>query len=144
LYNAMSLRTGATPDGRCDGELLADAVLSPAQGMDRKGPTSVIASTSRVDAINGFCHLFNQRFMPQFLTGKYRDAFVDYIRTWADLGHWHIQFNVVDSEILRKAQENPDEYANLVVRVAGYSAFFIDLSKHTQNDIISRTAQCFA
>lgn len=144
LYNVMSTRTGATPDGRCDGDLLADAVLSPAQGRDKRGPTAVLASTSRVDAVNGFCHLLNQRFMPQFLKGKYQSVFADYIRTWADLGHWHIQFNVVDTEMLREAQENPEKYAHLIVRVAGYSAFFVDLSEHTQNDIISRASQCFA
>lgn len=144
LYNVMSLRTGATPDGRKDKNLLSDAVLSPAQGRDKKGPTAVLGSTSRVDAINGFCHLLNQRFLPQFLRGELKKIFTDYIRTWSDLGHWHIQFNVVDSEILREAQENPDKYANLVVRVAGYSAFFVDLSEHTQEDIISRTSQCFA
>jgi formate C-acetyltransferase len=142
LYNVMSLRTGATPDGRYDGDLLADAVLSPAQGKDKKGPTAVLASTSRVDALNGFCHLLNQRFMPQFLTGKYKEVFADYIRTWSDLGHWHIQFNVVDSEILREAQKEPEKHSHLIVRVAGYSAFFVDLSEHTQNDIISRSTQC--
>ena len=143
LYSNMSLRTGATPDGRKDGDLLADAVLSPAQGRDKNGPTAVLNSTSRVDAVNGFCHLLNQRFMPQFMTDEYMQTFLDYIRTWSDMGHWHIQFNVVDSEILKAAQRHPEDYANLVVRVAGYSAFFVDLSEQTQNDIISRTAQCF-
>lgn len=143
LYNVMSSRTGATPDGREDGGLLADAVLSPAQGMDKNGPTAVLASTSKIDAVTGFCHLLNQRLMPQFLTGENRDIILDYIRTWSDLGHWHIQFNVVDPEILEDAQKHPEKYTNLIVRVAGYSAFFVDLSKHTQEDIISRTVQCF-
>ena len=143
LYNVMSLRTGATPDGRQDRGLLADAVLSPSQGMDKRGPTAVLASTSKIDAVTGFCHLLNQRLMPQFLTKENRQIILDYIRTWSDLGHWHIQFNVVDPKVLEDAQKHPERYANLVVRVAGYSAFFVDLSEHTQNDIISRTAQCF-
>jgi formate C-acetyltransferase len=81
--------------------------------------------------------------MPQFLEGQYKPQFSAFLKTWADLGNSHIQFNVVDRETLLNAQSHPEKYQNLIVRVAGYSAFFVDLSKGVQNDIINRTVQSF-
>ena len=86
--------------------------------------------------------LLNQRFMPQFLEGENKKLFAQYLREWYEKGTIpHIQFNVVDSQVLRDAQEHPEKYTDLQVRVAGYSAFWIDLSKETQDSIIARTEQ---
>ncbi|MBW1901878.1 MAG: hypothetical protein JRJ20_09605, partial [Deltaproteobacteria bacterium] len=85
-----------------------------------------------------------QKFMPTFLEGENKKLFADYLRTWHDLGAWHIQFNVVDKDTLVDAQEKPESYPDLVVRVAGYSAYFVDLGKPMQDDIIGRTEQCFS
>jgi len=136
----LSVATGATPDGRKDGEPFADAVLSPMIDRDRKGPTAVLKSASKVDPLN-YSYLLNQKFLPQFLEGENRKLFASYIKTWADLGISHIQFNVIDKDTLLDAKEHPEEYKNLVVRVAGYSAYFVDLSEKFQDMIISRTEQ---
>ncbi|MFC1944218.1 glycyl radical protein [Chloroflexota bacterium] len=137
----LSTGTGATPDGRKDREPFADAVLSPVGGRDVNGPTSTLKSASKIDMPSTYCHLFNQKFQPQFLAGDYKKMFVDYLRTWGDLGVYHIQFNVVDKDTLVDAQKHPDNHPNLIVRVAGYSAYFVDLSSGMQNDIIKRTDQ---
>ena len=80
--------------------------------------------------------------MPQFLEGENKALFAAYLREWYEKGTTpHIQFNVVDTKVLRDAQEHPDDYTNLQIRVAGYSAFWIDLSKQTQDSIITRTEQ---
>ena len=88
--------------------------------------------------------LFNQKFMPQSLEGENKKLFADYLRTWYDLGIYHVQFNVVDRDVLLDAQAHPQKYPDLVVRVAGYSAYWADLGKPLQDDIIKRTEQCFA
>jgi pyruvate-formate lyase len=86
--------------------------------------------------------LLNQKFMPQFLEGENRKLFAQYIREWYEQGTApHIQFNVWDSGTLRDAQEHPEKYTDLQVRVAGYSAFWIDLSKEAQDSIMARTEQ---
>lgn len=133
--------TAATPDGRRHRESLADAVLSPSGGYDRKGPTATLRSMGKVTPI--WPELANQRFMPQFLEAQYKPQFAAYLKSWADLGNSHIQFNVVDRETLLNAQAHPEDYQNLIVRVAGYSAFFVDLSRGVQADIIKRTVQAF-
>ncbi len=140
----LSLDTPATPDGRRDGEAFADGSLSPTPGMDVNGPTAVLKSCSKIDTLTTYNHLLNQKFTPQFLEGANRDIFYDYLRSWADLGISHIQFNVVDRETLLDAQRNPEKHKDLAVRVAGYSAYFIDLSKGLQDHIIERTEQSFA
>ncbi len=142
-YYYYSVATGATPDGRKDSESFADGVLSPAAGRDKKGPTAALASTSKIDPLLTFNLLLNQKFMPQYLEGENRKIFADYLKTWADLGHWHIQFNVVDKNLLLEAQKHPEQHTNLVVRVAGYSSYFVDLSKGLQDNIIDRTEQGF-
>lgn len=133
----------ATPDGRKAGETFHDGTISPMGGRDRKGPTAVLKSVSKVDPLLTWNHLFNQTFMPQYLEGHNAVAFAQYLKSSMDLGVHHIQFSVVGRETLIEAQKNPEKYTNLMVRVAGYSAYFIDLNKNLQDQIISRTPQCF-
>jgi pyruvate-formate lyase len=140
----LGFDVAATPEGRKAREPLHDGTISPVQGCDRKGPSAVLNSVARVDPLLSNNHLFNQRFAPQFLEGANRDIFADYLKTWADLGIHHIQFNVIDPETLRDAQEHPERHGDLIVRVAGYAAYFVDLTTSLQDDIISRTEQCFA
>jgi formate C-acetyltransferase len=140
---SIAFNTPATPDGRKNGEPFADATLSPIQGQDHTGPTAVLKSASKIDTKKTYNHLLNQKFMPSMLTGHNKNAFTSYLRTWGDLGISHIQFNVVDKETLLDAQRHPENYQNLIVRVAGYSAYFVDLSKGLQDSIIARTEQCF-
>lgn len=140
----LGFDVAATPDGRKAREPLHDGTVSPVQGRDRKGPTAVLNSVGKVDPLLSNNHLFNQRFAPQFLEGSNRQIFADYLKTWADLGIHHIQFNVIDPQVLRDAQAHPEKHADLIVRVAGYAAYFVDLTKSLQDDIISRTEQAFA
>jgi pyruvate-formate lyase len=97
----------------------------------------------KIDPLLSCNHLFNQRFAPQFLGGENREIFTQYLKTWSDLGIHHIQFNVIDPETLRDAQQHPEKHSDLIVRVAGYSAYFVDLTKSLQDDIITRTEQSF-
>lgn len=131
----------ATPDGRKAGEPLADATLSPVFGMDRKGPTAVLRSASKISTAKSHNHILNQKFLPSSLQGEKKETFIAYLRAWGELGISQIQFNVVDSETLMDAQKNPEKYPDLMVRVAGYSAYFVDLSKGLQDSIIARTQQ---
>jgi len=140
----LGMDVAATPEGRKAHEPLHDGSVSPVQAQDRKGPTAVLNSVGKIDPLVSCNHLFNQRFAPQFLQGENREIFADYIKTWADLGIHHIQFNVIDPEILRDAQKHPEKHADLIVRAAGYAAYFVDLTKSLQDDIISRTEQVFA
>jgi len=132
---------GATPDGRKAGRPLSDGI-SPAQGADRDGPTSVIKSAAKMDQ-GRFCGtLLNQKFSPQVLKNpEDLDKLASLIRTYFKLNGHHIQFNVIDAGTLREAQAKPEEYRNLIVRVAGYSDHFVNLSKGLQDEIISRTEQ---
>ncbi len=135
--------TGATPDGRLAEEPLSEGI-SPVQGMDANGPTAVVKSMARLDHVRCCGTLLNMKFHPSALTGEEGlKKFADMIRTYFRLDGHHIQFNVVSGETLRAAQENPEEYQNLIVRVAGYSDYFVRLSRDLQNEIISRTEQRF-
>ncbi|MDI6775963.1 MAG: glycine radical domain-containing protein [Syntrophales bacterium] len=121
---------------------MADGSFSPAAGADKKGPTAVLNSVGKVP----FLHtgLFNQRFMPAFLEGENKKLFAEYLKEWYEkMTIPHIQFNVVNSETLRDAQQNPEKYPDLQVRIAGYSAYFIDIPKETQDSIICRTEHSF-
>ncbi|HBU11394.1 MAG TPA: formate C-acetyltransferase/glycerol dehydratase family glycyl radical enzyme [Clostridiales bacterium] len=141
-YVAFGLATGATPDGRKSGEPLADGV-SPQNGLDKNGPTSVFKSVSCLDHVRcGNGVIFNQKMSPGplFAEGGL-EKFSSLIRSYLDLGGSHVQFNVVSADTLKEAQKNPEEYASLVVRVAGYSAFFNEISKEVQDSIIMRTEQ---
>jgi formate C-acetyltransferase len=140
---AAGARLPATADGRKAGDPLADATLSPVFGMDKNGPTAVLKSASKINTAKSYNHLMNQKFLPSSLEGDMKDTFIDYIRSWGDLEISQIQFNVVDRDTLIDAQKNPEEYSDLLVRVAGYSAYFVDLSKGLQDSIIARTEQSF-
>ncbi len=131
---------GATPDGRRASAPLSDA-CSPAQGTDVNGPTATIKSVAHLEHINLVQGtIFNMKMHPGPLETKAgMKKWADLIRTYFDLGGWEIQFNVVDADTLRDAQLHPENYKDLVVRVVGYSAFFVELEKSVQDDIISRT-----
>jgi len=133
--------TGATPDGRRAGQPLSEGV-SPVQGADRHGPTAVLRSVARLDHARTGGTLLNQKFTPQLLADEAGlNGLVQLIRSYFALRGHHIQFNVVDAETLRKAQQDPQSYRDLIVRVAGYSDYFWDLSETLQNEIIARTEQ---
>lgn len=133
---------GATPDGRLAGEQLADGGLSPMLGQDVQGPTAVLKSVSKLDNFllsNGT--LLNVKFTPATLAGDSGlNKLADFLQAFTRLRLQHIQFNVVNADTLREAQQRPQDFAGLVVRVAGYSAFFVELSQEIQDDIIRRTA----
>ena len=142
-YYAFSGLTGATPDGRKDRDLFADGTASPTPGTDKKGPTATLKSIAKLDPLASHNLLLNQKFLPQFLDGENKEPFAAYLKTWCDLGIHHIQFNIADRETLLDAQQNPDKHSDLVVRVAGYAAYFVDLSRKLQDEIIRRTEQEF-
>jgi len=132
---------GAMPDGRLAGEPLSEGI-SPVQGADRKGPTSVLKSAAKIDHLRTGGTLLNQKFTPQILADD--DGLIKtghLIRSYFKMDGHHIQFNVVTAETLCKAQVNPEKYRNLIVRVAGYSDYFVDLGVDLQNEIIKRTEQ---
>lgn len=132
---------GATPNGRFAHFPASDGT-SPSHGADRNGPTAVIKSLAKMDQVKSGGTLLNQRFLPSVLaTSQDLKKLSGLIRTYFHLGGHHIQFNVVDTKTLRNAQQAPDEYRNLLVRVAGYSDYFVDLDKEHQEEIISRTEQ---
>jgi pyruvate formate-lyase/glycerol dehydratase family glycyl radical enzyme len=137
---AYGLLCGATPDGRKASAPLSDA-CSPAQGTDVNGPTATIKSVSSLEHINLVQGtIFNMKMHPGALeTNAGMQKWANLIRTYFDLGGWEIQFNVVGAETLREAQKHPEDYRDLVVRVVGYSAFFVELEKVVQDDIIART-----
>ncbi len=131
--------TGATPDGRRAWSPLSEGI-SPVQGADRRGPTAVLRSAAKMDHVRTGGTLLNQKFTPSLLADETGlDALVGLVRAYFKLGGHHIQFNVVDAETLRRAQQHPEEYRDLIVRVAGYSDYFCDLSEALQNEIIART-----
>ena len=132
---------GATPDGRKTGDPFADGTISPMTGADRKGPTAVLGSAAKVGT--PYNQLLNQKFQPYLLEGKNKEIFYSYLRAWGDMEISHIQFNIVDRDTLLEAQKHPENYTDLIVRVAGYSAYFVDLSQGLQNSIIARTEQEF-
>ena len=138
----MGSGVGATPDGRKAGQPLADGGLSPSAGLDRRGPTAVLRSVSKVGlacASNGA--LLNLKFLPDlFESDEGLRRFAQMIRAFGGMRIPHVQFNVVSREILSEAQRHPERYRRLVVRVAGYSAYFTELARDLQDEIIRRTA----
>jgi formate C-acetyltransferase len=133
--------TGATPDGRRAWEPLSDGI-SPVQGADRKGPTAVIRSAARMDHARTGGTLLNQKFTPQLVEGEEGlDHLAHLVRAYFRLDGHHIQFNVVTAETLRAAQREPEKHRDLIVRVAGYSDYFCDLTEALQDEIIARTEQ---
>ncbi|MDD5264124.1 MAG: glycyl radical protein [Candidatus Bipolaricaulis sp.] len=133
-------KVGATPNGRRAGIPLSDGI-SPTQGADTHGPTAVIRSVGKIDHVRTGGTLLNQRFLPDVLKdeeGLRKVAAI--VRTYFRYDGHHIQFNVVDSATLRRAQESPEEFRDLIVRVAGYSDYFHALDRALQEEVIARTA----
>ena len=131
---------GAMPDGRRAGRPLSEGI-SPVQGADRNGPTAVLKSAAKIDHIRTGGTLLNQKFLPQVLADEAGlTKLGQLVRAYFSLDGHHVQFNVVDIETLRKAQQAPEEYRDLIVRVAGYSDYFVDLTPELQEEIIQRTA----
>jgi len=132
--------TGATADGRRAGLPLSEGI-SPVQGADRKGPTAVLKSAAKMDHIKTGGTLLNMKFTPAVLEGEEGlDALVGLVRGYFAMNGHHVQFNVVDADTLRAAQADPESHRDLIVRVAGYSDYFCDLSEALQDEIIERTA----
>jgi formate C-acetyltransferase len=133
--------TGALPNGRRTGEPVSEGI-SPSQGCDTKGPTAVIKSAARIDHARTGGTLLNMKFNPQVLAGDDGiEKLAHLIRSYFKLDGHHIQFNVIDAKTLREAQQQPQQYRDLIVRVAGYSDYFVDVGRDLQNEIIARTEQ---
>jgi formate C-acetyltransferase len=131
--------TGAMPDGRKAGLPLSEGI-SPVQGADRRGPTAVIKSAARMDHVKTGGTLLNMKFSPGLVaTDDGIDKWAHLVRSYFKMDGHHIQFNVVTAETLRQAQANPEQPRDLIVRVAGYSDYFCDLSSELQEEIIART-----
>lgn len=132
---------GALPDGRKAGVPLSEGI-SPVQGADRHGPTAVLKSAAKIDHLRTGGTLLNQKFTPQVLKSEASLKKLGHlVRSYFKMDGHHIQFNVVTANTLRKAQQNPDKYRDLIVRVAGYSDYFVDLGTDLQNEIIGRSEQ---
>ncbi|MBU2491875.1 MAG: glycyl radical protein [Bacteroidetes bacterium] len=130
---------GAMPDGRKAKEPLSEGI-SPVQGTDVNGPTAVIKSAAKIDHIRTGGTLLNQKFSPQFLENEDGiNKVAQLVRSYFKMDGHHIQFNVVTAETLKNAQKEPEKYRDLIVRVAGYSDYFVDLNEDLQNEIIKRT-----
>ena len=140
----LGAKIGATPDGRKAGEPIAEGV-SAMHGTDTRGPTAIMHSVSKLPAIKMVAQLLNIRLSPMVLaTEAGLKRLVTLLKGFRNLKAWHIQFNTVDTDTLLAAQKNPEQYRDLVVRVAGYSALFTTLDKATQDDIIRRTVHDLA
>jgi formate C-acetyltransferase len=133
--------TGATPDGRLAGIPVSEGI-SPVQGADVNGPTAVLKSAAKIDHLRTGGTLLNQKFSPQIFEGEESiNKIVSLIRSYFKMDGHHIQVNVVNDETLREAQKHPENYRDLIVRVAGYSDYFVDLTPELQEEIIRRTEQ---
>jgi formate C-acetyltransferase len=131
--------TGAMPDGRRAGLPLSEGI-SPVQGADRHGPTAVVRSAAKMDQLKTGGALLNMKFTPELLAGeKGIEHLAQLVRAYFKMDGHHVQFNVVRAETLRKAQARPEDYRDLIVRVAGYSDYFCDLAPQLQDEIIART-----
>ena len=129
---------GALPNGRRAGVALSEGI-SPTQGADAGGPTAVLKSAARLDHARTGGTLLNLKFTPQLLQGEGLDRLCDLIRAYFRLDGHHVQFNVLGADTLRQAQADPETHRGLIVRVAGYSDYFVDVGRDLQNEIISRT-----
>lgn len=132
-------KIGAMPDGRQAHKPLSEGI-SPVQGSDRKGPGAVIKSAAKIDHVRTGGTLLNQKFTPQLMESPQGiDKVSSLVRSYFKLDGHHIQFNVVTADTLRRAQISPEDYRSLIVRVAGYSDYFVDLTPELQEEIILRT-----
>ena len=136
----FGLSVGATPDGRFAAAPLNDSI-SPTQGMDTEGPTAAMRSAAKIDQKPCTAGLiYNMKFSPAALAGEENlKRFGDLIKAYFDLGGAQVQFNITSSNTLKSAQKEPDKYKDLMVRVVGYAANFVDLSIPVQEDLIKRT-----
>jgi formate C-acetyltransferase len=129
----------ASADGRGEGHPVSEGI-SPVQGADRKGPTAVLKSASKMDHVKTGGTLLNMKFTPAILAGdRGINGLHSLVRSYFKLDGHHMQFNVVTADTLRAAKANPAAHRDLIVRVAGYSDFFYDLSEALQDEIIART-----
>ncbi len=138
-HNYFGNVMGATPNGRLAGKAISDGT-SPSHGADTNGPTAVIRSLGKLDQVKSGGTLLNMRFLPSLL--KREEDIVklgQLIRAYFALGGHHVQFNIVDTATLLAARENPDDYRDLLVRVAGYSDYFNDIAENLKQEIIDRT-----
>ena len=136
----LGASVGATPDGRHAGEPINEGV-SPVHGCDTGGPTKVLCSAARLPTIKSLAQLLNLRLSPGTLeSDEGLGRLVALLKGFRNLKLWHVQFNTVSTQALLDAQQYPEKYRDLVVRVAGYSALFVALDKATQDDIIRRTS----
>jgi len=134
---------GASADGRLSRKPLSEGI-SPSKGADKNGPTSVVKSASKMDHVKTGGTLLNQKFTPDVIAGdEGLENVKNLVRAYFKMGGHHIQFNVVDKQTLLNAQKHPEEYKDLIVRVAGYSDYFCNLNKVLQDEIIERTEQSF-
>jgi formate C-acetyltransferase len=141
----MGKNVGATPDGRRAGEPLADGGMSAVYGRDQQGPTALLKSVSRIKSINAANGtLLNMKFAPSFFhTGEGIEKFTALMRSLVELKINHVQFNVINKEDLIAAKKHPENYRHLLVRVAGYTANYVDLADVLQDEIIARTEYGF-
>ncbi len=141
FHNYFAPMTGALPNGRKKGVALTDASVSAMPGTDVEGVTALLKSAAQaIDTTRNNCNHLNVKFLPSALEGPSGARnLLTLVRTYFDLGGSHVQFNCVSSDTLRAAQEHPENYKDLVVRVAGFSAYFTRLDKGVQNEIIKRT-----
>ena len=131
---------GASPDGRLAGVTLADAIQSPFPGTDVKGPLAMLRSAAKLDPVKMRSVQLNMKIHPSAIKGiDGSKKLSSLVKSYFDLGGYHIQFNIVDSKLLLDAQKNPQLYRDLIVRVAGFSAYWVELSKAIQDEIIVRT-----
>ncbi|WP_315167761.1 trans-4-hydroxy-L-proline dehydratase [Metaclostridioides mangenotii] len=134
---------GASPNGRLSAKPLSEGI-SPEKGADTNGPTAVIKSCAKMDHLKTGGTLLNQRFAPSVVVGdEGLDNMANLVRSYFSMDGHHIQFNVFDKNVLLEAQKNPQDYKDLIVRVAGYSDHFNNLSRTLQDEIIGRTEQSF-
>lgn len=143
LYMETGSRLGPTPDGRYGGEAADDGGISPYMGSDKKGPTAVLRSVAKVQK-NQKSNLLNQRLSASMMRSTHGfDIWHSYMETWHELNIDHVQFNVVSTEEMKAAQREPEKHHDLIVRVSGYSARFVDIPTFGQNTIIARNEQAF-
>ena len=134
-------KTGASTDGRHAGTPLSEGI-SPVQGADQHGPTAVLKSAAKMDHLRTGGTLLNMKFFPGLVSGDEGiTTLVSLVRAYFGFNAHHVQFNIVDNETLRKAQASPNDYRDLLVRVAGYSDYFCDIGRELQDEIIARTGQ---
>jgi choline trimethylamine-lyase len=139
----VGMLTPPTLDARKANEPFHDGSISPVQGRDTSGPTATIRSVAKIDPLQTGNLLLNQKFMPKFFDPGHYELMEGYLKTVRDMGVHHVQFNCVNQETMMDAKKHPDKHKNLIVRVAGYSAYFVDLDNKMQDEIIKRTEQAF-